>query len=93
MTKVISFSEDQFTQHKQSPLSPSMVQTLMAACKKQNQGIHFGPSDIKGSFIALVTRGLIIRKQITKNDQSELLWQVTNEAIQLLKNMGIKISC
>jgi len=93
MTKVISFSEDEFPQHKQSPLSPSMVQTLLAACKKQHKDIPYGPADIKGSFIALVTRGLIIRKQITKNDRSELSWQVTSEAIQLLKNMGFEISC
>ena len=93
MSKVISFSSDEFEQHKQTRLSDLMVETLLAACLKQHKGIPFGPADTKGSFISLIERGLIIRTQITKNDRSELLWQVTPEAVALLKSMGIDTSC
>ena len=93
MTKVISFSDDKFEQHKQTRLSVLMVETLLAACKKQHRGIPFGPADTKGSFISLIARGLIIRKEITKNKNSELVWQVSAEAIEILKSMGIETVC
>ena len=93
MSKVISFSDDDFELHKKTRLSGLMVETLLAACQKQHKGIPFGPADTKGSFISLIGRGLIIRKQITKNDRSELMWQVTPEAVALLKSMGIDTSC
>lgn len=70
-----------------------MINTLLDACEKQHKGIPFGPNDIKGSIAALITRGLIINKEVSMNQNHETLWQVTNEAIEMLRTMGIKISC
>jgi len=78
-TKIIQFPHGHFERKKQPPLTSLMVVTLLGACAKQTAGILFGPSDIKGSFSSLITRGLIIRK-VTKNSITESLWQVTNEA-------------
>lgn len=91
VSKVIIFSDEHFETNKRAPLSSLMVVTLLAACAKQKRHIPFGPGDTKGSFIPLITRGLIIRKAVTTNDHTELLWQVTPEAITLLKDMGIDV--
>ena len=48
---------------------------------------------MKGPFARLIARGLIIRKEVTINEQTEPLWQVTTEAIAMLKAMGIEVSC
>jgi hypothetical protein len=93
MSKVISLSEAHFERTKQRPLTSLMVTSLLAACAKQREGIEYGPKDIKGSFTALITRGLIIRKQGIVNMQISSIWQVTTEAIDQLKGMGIKVDC
>jgi hypothetical protein len=92
-TKIISFSRGHFERKKkQPPLTSLMIVTLLAACAKQTGNIPFGPGDIKGSFTSLVTRGLIIRKEVTVNYITESLWQVTTEAIAILNIMGLKVS-
>jgi hypothetical protein len=93
ITKIIHFPHGHFERKKQPPLTSLMVVTLLAACAKQTAGIHFGPGDIKGSFTSLITRGLIIRKEVTKNYITESLWQVTGEAIAILNGTGRKVSC
>ena len=91
ISKVITFSDKHFETNKRAPLSSLMIFTLLAACAKQKKHIPFGPGDTKGSFIPLITRGLIIRKEVTTNHHTELLWQVTPEAITLLRDMGIDV--
>lgn len=93
LTKIIAFPQGHFKRKKQPPLSLSMIVTLLAACAKQKKRIHFGPSDIKGSCSSLITRGLIVRKDITVNKHTESLWQVTNEAMLMLKALGIEVPC
>ncbi len=66
-----------------------MIDTLLAACEKQKEKLPFGPADIKRSFVALVSRGLIIRREINKEYQ----WQVTKLAISMLKNLGVIVGC
>ena len=93
-TKIISINKKYSSIEKQIPLTSLMITTLVAACEKQSKGITFGPRDIKGSFIALVSRGLILvknPKNITSNKYSD--WHVSDEAIGMLKAMVIKIKC
>ena len=90
---IIPFPDEHFERKKQAPLSLLMIDTLVAACAKQKEKIIFGPSDIKGSFLALVTRGYIIRVNVMINHHTETLWQVTQEAVELLKGLGITVSC
>jgi hypothetical protein len=91
-SKVIHFPKGYFTINKQQNLTPLMIDTLLAACEKQNENIPFGPADIKGSFSALVNRGLIIRKKVSLH-HTELVWQVTREALSMLKMLGIIVPC
>jgi hypothetical protein len=71
-------------------LSKLMIVTLVEAYVHQTQGIPFGPADIKGgSFSSLVNRGLIVSKTIVTKNQKQLVWQITPEAIEMLKEMGI----
>ena len=78
---------------KGAPLTLRMIATLVQACNKQKAKIAFGPSDLKGACIALINRGLIVRKNVAvidgyNNDQ----WQVSDEAISLLKSIGIEVN-
>jgi len=91
--KIIHFPKGYFIKNKQHALTPLMIDALLAACEKQEEGVPFGPADIKGSFAALVSRGLIIRKQVTLNHVSELAWHVTGQAISMLKTLGIIVAC
>jgi hypothetical protein len=93
ITKIIPFPREYFQRKKQLPLSPLMISALLKACAKQKEGIPFGPGDMKGSFTSLITRGLIIRKDVIVPEHTESLWQVTTEAIKLLNTKGIKIPC
>jgi len=70
-------------------LTPLMIDTLLMACERQKEGLPFGPADIKGSFVALVNRGLITRLEVNKECQ----WQVTKMAISMLKNLGVIVAC
>jgi hypothetical protein len=91
-TKIISFPRGHFQRKKQPPLSSLMIDALLRACKKQKEGTPFGPTDIKGSFTSLITRGLIVSKEITINEHTAS-WQVTTEAIAMLKAKGIEVPC
>lgn len=73
------------------PLSPKMIIALLAALEKQNKRIPFGPTSIKGSLTSLIERGLIVHKKIICRGHVEYRWQVTQEAISKLKELGIKI--
>jgi hypothetical protein len=92
-SKIIHLPYGYFTKNKQHNLTPLMIDTLLAACEKQNENVPFGPADIKGSFSALVNRGLIIRKEAYRHQHKELLWQVTREAISMLRILGIIVAC
>jgi len=88
-SKIIHLPYGYFKRNKQLNLTPLMIDTLLAACEKQQEKIPFGPTDIKRSFIALVNRGLITREEINK----EFQWQVTKLAISMLKNLGVVVAC
>lgn len=92
ITKIISFPHGHFERKKQLPLTPLMIVALLAACAKQRQGIPFGPCDIKGSLTSLIKRGLIISKEVVIHERPKSLWQVSPEAIAMLKAMGIKVA-
>jgi len=88
-SKVIHLPYGYFIRNKQLNLTPLMIDTLLAACEKQKENIPFGPADIKRSFVALVSRGLITREEVNK----EFQWQVTKLAISMLKNLGVVVAC
>lgn len=89
-SRIIDFPNAYFKRKKQVALTPLMIDTLLAACAKQKEKIPFGPIDIKRSFTALVNRGLIIRENVCINKDTKLLWQVSNEAILILRAIGIE---
>ncbi len=93
ITKVISFPPRYFGKKKQLPLTSLMIVALKEACDKQHKGVRFGPNDIKGSVSALIERGLIVSKNKIINQASVAVWQVTPEAIALLKMNDIKVVC
>ena len=88
-SKIIHLPYGYFIRNKQLNLTPLMIDTLLAACEKQKEKIPFGPADIKRSFVALVSRGLITREEVDKESQ----WQVTKLAISMLKNLGVIVAC
>jgi hypothetical protein len=90
---IIPFPAEHFQRKKQRPLSKLMIAKLLAAWAKESEGLFFGPRDIKGSLMSLIARGLIIRIEITTSDQTESIWHVTNEAIEMLKALGIDVAC
>ena len=88
-SKIVHLPYGYFIRNKQLNLTPLMIDTLLAACEKQKEKIPFGPADIKRSFVALVSRGLITREEVDKESQ----WQVTKLAISMLKNLGVIVAC
>ena len=86
-TKIIPFSSGK----KQVRLSSLMVVALVEATISQSRKIPFGPNDIKGSFSSLINRGLVVRKPVTLDNQTEVLWQVTPEAMAILHGMGVDV--
>jgi hypothetical protein len=88
-SKIVHLPYGYFIRNKQLNLTPLMIDTLLAACEKQKEKIPFGPADIKRSFVALVSRGLITREEVNKESQ----WQVTKLAISMLKNLGVIVAC
>ena len=90
---IIPFPAEHFQRKKQRPLSKLMITKLLAACEKERQGLFFGPQDIKGSLTSLISRGLIIRIEISANGQTESIWHVSNEAVEMLKALGIEVAC
>ncbi|HUS02596.1 MAG TPA: hypothetical protein VMY77_12750 [Chitinophagaceae bacterium] len=93
MEHLLSFPKNYFQKNIQRPLSPAMIKTLMLACNKQKDGIFFGPQDIKGSAVTLIRRGLIASHTIERNGKTGLTWFVTERAINMLSDIGIKILC
>jgi hypothetical protein len=90
-TKIIPFSSLHFQKQKHPPLTPGMIYALLIAIQKQDRKIPFGPADIKGSLTTLITRGHIIRKKIILIGRRESQWQVTKEAIDKLKKLGLPV--
>jgi hypothetical protein len=88
-SKIIHLPYGYFIKNKQLNLTPLMIDTLLAACEKQKEKIPFGPVDIKRSFVALVSRGLIAREEVNKESQ----WQVTKLAVSMLRNLGVIVAC
>jgi len=88
-SKIVHLPYGYFIRNNQLNLTPLMIDTLLAACEKQKEKIPFGPADIKRSFVALVSRGLITREEVNKESQ----WQVTKLAISMLKNLGVIVAC
>lgn len=91
--QLLSFPKNHFKKSRQRPLTPLMIKTLLAACEKQNKSISFGPQDIKGSAMTLINRGLIASHIINRKGKSQETWYVTQQAINMLLEMGIKVSC
>ena len=87
---IIPFPAEHFQRKKQRPLSAIMIDKLLAAIALEREGLFFGPQDIKGSLTSLISRGLIIRIEITMNGQTDSIWHVTYEAIEMLKAVGIE---
>lgn len=84
-SKLVSFPAGHFATKKRSPLTPLMVVALIEAYAKQRKNIPFGPKDVNGSFMPLITRGLIIKRDTAIHEETKSSWQVTPEAIDLLK--------
>jgi uncharacterized protein YceH (UPF0502 family) len=76
-----------------SPLTPLMLKTLRAACKKQNNREPFGQTDLKGSFNALLNREFIDAKIITVKGRKEVSWYVTTSGIKSLSKLGFNEPC
>jgi hypothetical protein len=89
MAKVIPIIK--FT--KRNKLSPLMVKTLRAACKKQTNHERLGQIDLDGSFTSLLKRELIDVKTITINGKREVSWYVTREGINTLISLGFNDPC
>ena len=82
----------QFKKYRKHTLSQLMIVALVEATVKQNRGMPFGPADIKGaSFAPLIKKGLVVHKNVTMLNNTESEWQVTPEAINLLKAMGVDV--
>ena len=91
-SKIIHLPYGYFIRNKQLNLTPLMIDTLLAACEKQKEKIPFGPTDIKRSFMALVNRGLITREEVNIQENKELQWQVSKQAISMLKTLGVVVA-
>jgi hypothetical protein len=85
---LISFPDSHFLRKKQRPLSQLMIASLLILCSKQKNCIRFDSRDIKSSFTTLINRGFIVSKEITQDGEKELIWEVTEEAIQMLQKTG-----
>jgi hypothetical protein len=86
---VISFSK-KYAGRKEYPLSKLMIAGLLVACEKQRDGNLFGQKDIP-SFIPLVSRGLLVTRYASVNGKAELIWAVTDQAIEALQKLQIEI--
>ena len=93
LNHLLSFPKDHFKKTTQRPLTSLMIQTLRHACDKQSKGISFGPQDIKGSCITLINRGLIASHTVERRGKTREAWYVTQQAIAMLADAEIKLSC
>ncbi|MEO8861607.1 MAG: hypothetical protein ABI358_09300 [Ginsengibacter sp.] len=87
MSKITSL----YIKKKEHRLSKLMIVALLEAYLKQHQNVPFGPVDINGSFNSLYNRNLIVRKPVVVQGNTETWWQVTPEAINILKNLGVDL--
>jgi len=78
---------------KPASLSPLMIKTLRAACKKQNNNERFGQKDLNGSFTALLKREFIDAKTVTIMGKREVLWFVTISGKNILGKLGFPEAC
>ncbi len=86
-SKVISLPKT-----KKYSLTRLMIVALVEATVKQKQGIPFGPADIKGaSFAPLIKKGLIVHKEVKTKNDAQSSWEVTPEAVRILKDMGADV--
>jgi hypothetical protein len=93
-SKIISLPHVHFLKpKKQPPLSKKMIEALQRACSKQHAGIPFGQAEIDGSFLPLINRGLLKVTPKNKSTVNKPVWQVSEEAIDMLRSLGIKIEC
>lgn len=76
---------------KKPSLSKPMIVALVEACTRQQHGIPFGPADIGGSFSSLISRGLVVWKEVNMQSNKQCLWQVTSEAVEMLRRMGVDV--
>lgn len=86
--KVIRLPGSYFDTKNQRPLTKMMMATLLHACIKQRYSLSFGQAELGGSFSALVARGLLKHK---KNNHFHATWFVTDEAFEILHNLGVVI--
>ena len=78
--------------YRKPSLSRPMIVALVEACTKQQHGIPFGPADIGGSFSWLISRGLVVWKEVNIKNHKKHLWQVTEEAVEMLRKMGVDVN-
>lgn len=89
MAKIIPISKT----INSTPLSPLMIKTLRAACRKQSNQEPFGQADLNGSFTALLKREFIAAKTITISGKKEVLWFVTASGKNTLNKLGFTEAC
>jgi len=89
MTKIIPITK----YIKEKPLTPLMVTTLRAACKKQSNHEPFGQKDLNGSFTALLKRDFIDAKRTGTNGKTIISWFVTSTGIKSLRSLGYTEAC
>ena len=88
-TKIVSLKETK----KPHNLSPLMIAALVDAFVNQQHGIPFGPADIKGgSLTPLINRGLVVFKTAPMENKNQSEWQLTPDAIAILREMGVKVT-
>ncbi len=87
MGKIIKFTKAAL------PLTPSMIKTLRAACRKQSNNKSFGQKDLNGSFLVLVERELISAKTIMGTNEKQVSWYVTDAGVKTLSNLGFNDPC
>ena len=87
---IISFQDSYSGRNKQRPLSRLMISSLQLMCTEQKDHIPLNFKDGNGSFTALVTRGLISKDTIG-NGRKDTIRVVTEEAIGMLKRLGITV--
>ena len=80
--KIISFPRGDFERKKQPSHTSPMIFSLLKACEKQKERIHFGLYYIKGCLSSLLTTGPIIRKEVTMNEYRESLAKLRLKRLQ-----------
>ena len=88
-SRVIPFPK----RNKSQKLSTKMVIALVEAIALQQQGIPFGPADIRGGSIGpLISRGIVVHGNITVDKNMQSSWHVTAEGYAILRSMGVTMN-